>query len=69
MLSFLTKLFFEFYKKSKISFRKPNYCFIAKLKKGERLKIQQAKFVEDLVPKIIRGELVIFCDETKFNLW
>lgn len=57
------------YKKHKIAYRKPKYWFIAKMKKGDRIKHQQKIFVEDLVPKIMEGELVIFSDETTFNLW
>jgi hypothetical protein len=54
----------KLYKGAKISYKIPRYEYFAKQRKAAKIKDDQLKFTEN----IFSGNMVVFIDETTFNL-
>lgn len=66
---FVPSTLFWLYKKAKINYSVAKYSYIAKLRKKERIMKQQKEF-SLLVSRLrMQRNLVIYIDETKFNVW
>ena len=56
------------YKKHKVKFLAPRYCYIAKMKKAERILEQQKIFTEKVTKLRMESRIIVFADESSFNL-
>ena len=60
---------FNLYKAAKIKYVKPSYSYLAKNKKRVKIMALQKDFVELISALRMKGELVIYLDETTFHAW
>jgi hypothetical protein len=60
---------FNLYKKHKIKYRKPKYSYLSKMRKADQIKVKQKKFVEKVTRLRMSEELIVYIDETTFNVW
>jgi hypothetical protein len=59
----------KLYKKYKISYRKPQYSYSRKLANKNDIFEQQQKISKEMGELIVKGRLLIYVDESTFNLW